>query len=258
MNGEIVVVDDPAFALRLYRDAVDKQAEVEILAQLYGCTAKAMANWLRSQGMTVDNSRPKRRGRFKVRPELEEEAETEENIQPESCHADPAEDPAEEKVRPDTARQEKEGADAVKEAAGYHDPDDTDTNVGKTKPDGRKTNAKRVRVYIGGPITGNPDYLAEFGKTEAWIRSIGLDPVNPATNNADDYRGYINCGMNQLMECDMICLLPGWADSKGASLEKNYAEVVGIPELMIPVKVWDQITAGKEDAGRGQAQTGQE
>ncbi|MBR2561427.1 MAG: hypothetical protein IKF59_04400 [Lachnospiraceae bacterium] len=77
MNGEIAVVDEPAFALRLYKEAIDKQAEVEILAQLNGCSVKAMANWLRAQGMTVDNSRPKRRGRFKVRPELEDEAEEE-------------------------------------------------------------------------------------------------------------------------------------------------------------------------------------
>ena len=227
MNGEIAVVDEPAFVLRLYKEAIDKQAEVEILAQLNGCSVKAMANWLRAQGMTVDNSRPKRRGRFKVRPELEDEAE--EKVQPESRPADPAEDPAGEKIGSDAAQQEQEGAVAVEKA-------------------------KRVRVYIGGPITGNPDYREEFGGTEAWIRSIGLDPVNPAANKADDYRGYINCGMTQLMACDMICLLPGW-DSKGASLEKAYAETVGIPELLIPVKVWDQI---REDAGHGQAQKGQE
>ena len=98
-----------------------------------------------------------------------------------------------------------------------------------------------MKVYIAGPITGNPDYIIEFCEVENWLMNLGFEAVNPAKNAEGSYKAYIDTGLKQLMECGMICLLPGWQESDGASLEKAYADTVEMPELLIPDKVWARV-----------------
>lgn len=98
-----------------------------------------------------------------------------------------------------------------------------------------------MKVYIAGPITDNPNYAIEFCEVETWLREHGFEPVNPARNVEESYKGYIDTGLKQLMSCDMICLLDGWSDSDGASLEWDYACTVEMPELTLPEKVLQRI-----------------
>lgn len=39
---------------------------------------------------------------------------------------------------------------------------------------------------------------------------------------------YIDAGLKQLMDCNAIYMLSGYENSKGAMLEKHYAEVAGL------------------------------
>lgn len=94
-----------------------------------------------------------------------------------------------------------------------------------------------AKIYISGPITGIQDYKKRFAEAEELVKSLHAEPVNPANNPEGlTYREYIDLGMKQLMHCDMICMLPGWQDSRGAYLENRYAQAVQMPVLHTRLK----------------------
>lgn len=102
-----------------------------------------------------------------------------------------------------------------------------------------------TKVYVSGPVTCASDGQKQNFRTAAdLLHQLGLTPVvpyDPEDNGKAPYRSYINEGLQALMGCDMICLLPGWRDSAGAKLEQVYAETVRMPMLFLKKqkgKVW--------------------
>lgn len=87
------------------------------------------------------------------------------------------------------------------------------------------------KVYIAGKITGTEDYIERFSKAEAYLNDNGYQGrvVNPAKINAGlppestSYQDYIHIGLSMLRTCDTIYMLKGWEESRGASLELQYA-----------------------------------
>lgn len=95
------------------------------------------------------------------------------------------------------------------------------------------------KVYIAGQVTGIKGYRDRFERAEDLLLSEGYQPVNPTAAGEVDgytYRDYINRGLRLLEECDAICMLPGWTGSRGAKLEKWYAETVQLPILFVDPK----------------------
>lgn len=92
-----------------------------------------------------------------------------------------------------------------------------------------------MKVYIAGPISGVPDHKERFAEAERYLKGQGYDVVNPAlTENSEySYKDYIDSGLRQLSECDALCTLPGFENSKGALLERAYALVTGKPVMNI-------------------------
>lgn len=92
-----------------------------------------------------------------------------------------------------------------------------------------------MKIYIAGPMTGHPELnFPTFHAVAARLRADGHDVVNPAEINADPSKGWIDCmraDIRELVTCDAIYLLPGWAESRGATLEHHIATRLGFAVL---------------------------
>lgn len=93
------------------------------------------------------------------------------------------------------------------------------------------------RVYIAGPMTGLPGYnFPAFRRVAMLLREAGYDAVSPVELNNEEADGPTNTwqacmrvDIGALVTCDLVALLPGWENSRGASLEHYIANCVGIP-----------------------------
>ena len=105
-----------------------------------------------------------------------------------------------------------------------------------------KKNVSKIRCYISGKMTGNKLYKEEFQIVEDWLAERGFEPVNPAKNSCDNYREYLDLGIRQLMTCEAISIVPGWISCHSASIEREYAEAVGLAIVSMPDEVWHEKT----------------
>jgi hypothetical protein len=88
------------------------------------------------------------------------------------------------------------------------------------------------RIYIAGPMTGIPDqnYPAFHAAAER-LRADGYWVVNPAEINVKHpgcWYSAMRADIQQLVTCEAIALLPGWENSRGATLEHHIAQNLGM------------------------------
>ncbi|KTT15843.1 DUF4406 domain-containing protein [Pseudacidovorax intermedius] len=88
------------------------------------------------------------------------------------------------------------------------------------------------RWYVAGPMTGLPDLnFPAFHAAAATLRAAGHHVENPAEINADPKAGWVDCmraDIQRLVTCDAVLLLPGWRNSRGATLEHHIAQALGL------------------------------
>jgi len=92
------------------------------------------------------------------------------------------------------------------------------------------------RIYLSGPMTGLPDLnYPAFHAEAARLRSLGYRVVNPAELNTDPNKSWHECmkvDIKALCDCDVIALLPAYESSRGARLESEVAENLGLTVVM--------------------------
>lgn len=83
-------------------------------------------------------------------------------------------------------------------------------------------------------MTGLPDHGKEkFNSAASNLKSLGYDVANPAeTDNGSTNKPwifYMRKDIAMMMECDMVCALHDWRQSRGALIEVKLAHSLGIP-----------------------------
>lgn len=92
------------------------------------------------------------------------------------------------------------------------------------------------RVYIAGPMTGLPAHnFPAFRHAAMLLREAGYEVMSPVEINNEEscsakpWQECMRADIAALVTCDMVALLPGWENSRGATLEHYIANSVGIP-----------------------------
>lgn len=92
---------------------------------------------------------------------------------------------------------------------------------------------KKPRLYLSGPITGTSDYMKRFANAEENLIKEGYSVINPAKVNAQmpsdtSYAQYMKMSLTMLDMSDIIYMLDGWENSRGAKIEHQFAEINNI------------------------------
>lgn len=97
-----------------------------------------------------------------------------------------------------------------------------------------------MKTYIAGPMTGYPEFNhPAFHAKAKELRDEGFEVINPAEHDAEigtdkPWDTYLRRDLVLVAEqCDRIVCLPGWQDSKGASLEVYVGRQLGF-EIVYP------------------------
>lgn len=92
-----------------------------------------------------------------------------------------------------------------------------------------------MRVYISGAVTGTEDYKERFAEAEKILSERGYEVVNPVKEMerfADEpWIDIMKRCLLLLDTCDVVYLLPGWSESRGACMEFGYALARGIVQI---------------------------
>ncbi len=100
---------------------------------------------------------------------------------------------------------------------------------------------KRKTLYLSGPMTGyvNKNFPA-FMKAALELRKKGYVVINPAELDIGEPRStWEEClrrDIREEMKCSGVATLPGWRESRGASLEVYIGKALGWP--IAPVWRW--------------------
>ena len=86
-----------------------------------------------------------------------------------------------------------------------------------------------MRIYIAGKISGDKEYRKKFDAIyDHLIHKYGCPVYNPAKQPEGlSYKEYLYNGIDLLKNCNVIYMIKGWEDSKGARAEHAIAVALG-------------------------------
>ncbi len=105
-----------------------------------------------------------------------------------------------------------------------------------------------MQVYLSGPITGTKNYEKNFSIAERYFSERGHRVTNPVRigklleelheGQEPSWSEYMKEDVKALADCDAIAMLPGWNDSRGARLERQVADALGLLETRVPAYLY--------------------
>lgn len=80
------------------------------------------------------------------------------------------------------------------------------------------------KLYLSGAITNNPEYKKQFTRKykELEEKYIVLSPLFINANL--EWKEYIHIDLAMIDVCDVVYMMKGWNDSRGAKIEEVYAQ----------------------------------
>lgn len=93
------------------------------------------------------------------------------------------------------------------------------------------TESSTARIYVCGPMTGLPEFnYPAFAAETTRLRALGYEVVSPAeiNPNGGTWQECMKRDIAQLMTCNLLVCLPGRTESRGARIETNLANELGI------------------------------
>lgn len=93
-------------------------------------------------------------------------------------------------------------------------------------------------IYIAGPMTGYPDHnYPAFDAAAAQLEQDGYTVLTPSRINDEQdftpgtqtWETYMRYSLTMVLDADAVALLPGWQQSRGATLEHRVARELGLP-----------------------------
>lgn len=108
------------------------------------------------------------------------------------------------------------------------------------------------KVYIAGPMSGRPEFnYPAFHEEAERLRSLGHEVKSPAELGMESsgygWRECMRRALQLLLDCDIVVVLPGWQDSRGASLEVKIAESLGM--RVIPAGLHQEFNYARSNDG---------
>lgn len=92
---------------------------------------------------------------------------------------------------------------------------------------------KKRKAYIAGKVTGLPAHTASmrFGTKQKELMNKGYDTVVPLdiVPTEASWEEAMRICIAALMECDELHLMSCWQESKGAVIERDLAQRLGMP-----------------------------
>lgn len=95
---------------------------------------------------------------------------------------------------------------------------------------------KKVKVYISGPMTGVAELNRQaFERAAQRLRAMGHEPVIPGDLHPTNtpYGDALRNALRAMLECDQYTLLDGWERSRGARLEHEIGQAIGMEQITI-------------------------
>lgn len=95
-----------------------------------------------------------------------------------------------------------------------------------------------MRLYLAGPITGIANYQQTFRAAQVSLEAAGHQVLNPADIGERDgwtWADYMRACLPLVCAADGVATLPGWHRSRGALLEVEVAQRLGMVVQTVPL-----------------------